>query len=98
MLDNNQEVIRVVETNENGQIILEKLIPGTYYIREIKAPEGYVLDMELHKIDINLNEKKTLKVYNNKIVIINTEEKDEQPKIEEVVPVVEIPKLPVTGM
>ena len=106
ILDNNQKIIRVAETDENGQIILENLMPGTYYIREVKAPDGYALDMELYKIDISLNEKKTLKVYNNKIVIIDTEDKYEQPeepqkektKNEEIVPVVEIPKLPVTGM
>ena len=104
ILDTNQKIIRVLETNENGQIILDKIIPGTYYIREVKAPDGYAIDMELHQIDINLNEKIILKVENNKIVIINTPEEPEQPQvmeeppIEKVVPVVEIPKLPVTGM
>ena len=101
ILDDNQKVIRVIETNENGQIILEKLMPGTYYIREVKAPDGYVLDMELHEIKIGLNEKKNLKVYNNKIVIINNDKEQEQPKepeVEEIIPIVEIPKLPVTGM
>lgn len=107
ILDNNKKIIRVAETNEKGQIILDRLMPGTYYIREIKAPDGYALDMELHQIDINLNEKIMLKVYNNKIVIINNDGQQEQPeeskeiensKVEEIVPVVEIPKLPVTGM
>ena len=101
ILDDNQKVIRVIETDENGQIILEKLMPGTYYIREVKAPDGYVLDMELHEINISLNEKIILKVYNNKIVIINNNSEQEQPKeskVEEIVPVVEIPKLPITGM
>lgn len=104
ILDSNQKIIRVAETNEKGQIILDALMPGTYYIREVKAPDGYVLDMELQKIDISMNEKITLKVYNNKIVIINKEEETEEPKkeeeipVEEVVPNIEIPKLPVTGM
>lgn len=100
ILDNNQKVIRVVETDDNGQIVLNRLMPGTYYIREIKAPDGYVLDMELHKININLNQKIKLKVYNNKILINNNVE-HEQPKeteVQEIIPAVEIPKLPVTGM
>ena len=45
--------------------------------------------------------KKNLKVYNNKIVIINNDKEQEQPKepeVEEIIPIVEIPKLPVTGM
>lgn len=101
ILDINQKIIRVVETNENGQIILDKLIPGTYYIREVKAPEGYVIDMELRQIDINLNEKIILKVDNNKIIIINTPEEPqlmEETPVEEVVQDVDVPKLPVTGM
>ena len=73
-LDKNQKVIRVAETNEKGQIILDKLMPGTYYIREVKAPDGYALDMELQQIDIKLNEKIMLKIDNSKIVIINNPE------------------------
>lgn len=103
ILDNNKKIIRIAETNENGQMILSSLMPGTYYIREVNAPEGYVLDMKLHKIDISMNEKITLRVYNNKIIVINKEENTEEPKkeeipVEEVVPNIEIPKLPVTGM
>ena len=104
ILDENQKVIRVAETNENGQIILDKLIPGTYYIREVKAPDGYALDMELQQIDINLNEEITLKIDNSKIVIINNPEQPEEPQVLEeppvieLEPVLELPKLPVTGM
>ncbi len=103
ILDNNKKIIRIAETNENGQMILSSLMPGTYYIREVNAPEGYVLDMKLHKIDISMNEKITLRVYNNKIIVINKEEDIEEPKkeeipVEEVVPNIELPKLPVTGM
>ena len=108
ILDNNKKIIRVAETNEKGQIILDRLMPGTYYIREVKAPDGYALDMELHQIDVRLNEKVKVNIYNNKIIIINTDERPEvppieetpkeEPKIEEEVSVIEIPKLPVTGM
>ena len=103
ILDNNKKVIRVAETNEKGQIILDKLMPGTYYIREIKAPDGYSLDSVLHQINISLNEKIKVNIYNSKIIIINMDEQPEEPpkeehKVEEIVPVIEIPKLPVTGM
>ena len=101
ILDKNQKVIRVAETNEKGEIILDKLMPGTYYIREVKAPDGYALDMELQQIDIKLNEKIMLKIDNSKIAIINNPEqpeKPEEPQVVEELPVVEVPKLPVTGM
>ena len=76
-------------------------MPGTYYIREVKAPDGYALDMELQQIDIKLNEKIMLKIDNSKIAIINNPEqpeKPEEPQVVEELPVVEVPKLPVTGM
>lgn len=101
ILDKNQKVIRVAETNEKGEIILDKLMPGTYYIIEVKAPDGYALDMELQQIDIKLNEKIMLKIDNSKIAIINNPEqpeKPEEPQVVEELPVVEVPKLPVTGM
>lgn len=92
VLDKDQKVIKLVETNEKGQIILEKVIPGTYYIREIKAPDGYELDMELQKINIKMGEKVTLKIGNQKIVITDKPEPPQEPTV------VEVPKLPVTGM
>ena len=105
ILNGDKKVIRVVETNKDGQIILNQIMPGTYYIREIKAPEGYEADGELQKIEINMNEVRTLRIENRKIIIEEPpkeqppEEKPkvEEPKIEEP-PIEEVVKLPVTGM
>ena len=104
ILDENQKNIKVIETDEKGQIHLEQVIPGTYYIREIKAPDGYTLDLELQKMEIEMNQKITLKIVNRKIVIIEEPEipeeppkEEETPEIEES-PVIDVPKLPVTGM
>ena len=102
VLNENKKVIRVVETDSKGKIILNQIIPGIYYIREIKAPEGYEVDSKLQKIEIKMNETKNIKIQNKKIII-------EEPPIEENMPVeeklpieepsmVEVPKLPVTGM
>lgn len=102
ILNENQKVIRVAETDENGQIILEQIIPGTYYIREISAPEGYTKNSELQQIEIEMNEKINIKIGNSKIVIIEEPKEPEIPEVEEppVVeePPIEVPKLPVTGM
>ena len=114
ILNQNKKVIRVAETNDKGQILIEQAMPGIYYIREIKAPEGYEADGELQKIEVKMNETKTIKVENREIVIeeppIEEASKKEEPIIEEDPPiieegpeveeilVVEIPKLPVTGM
>lgn len=96
ILNSNKKVVDVLETNSKGQINFKSIIPGTYYIKEIKAPDGYEGNQELQKIEIKLNEKQTIKVKNNKIVIEEEQPKEEIPKQEE--PVIEIPKLPVTGM
>ncbi len=48
------ELIETVTTNENGIAEFSKEIPlGKYYIKELKAPEGYILREEI--IEINGN-------------------------------------------
>lgn len=64
-------------------------MPGIYYIKEVQAPNGIFIDSELKKVEIKLNQEISLKIKNNKIII-----KQEEPQQ----PIVEIPKLPVTGM
>lgn len=104
ILDENQKIIRVAETDENGNITMEQIMPGIYYIREIKAPDGYALDLEMKKIEVKMNEEVLLKVVNGKITVtVKNETIPEQPVKEVEVPVVEtrvveVPKLPVTGM
>lgn len=41
-----------LETNENGQIIIEELPQGTYRFIETGAPEGYLLDESAHEFEI----------------------------------------------
>ena len=70
---------------ENGTVIFEKLGYGTYYIKEIEAPNGYLLSHKIIKIEINSqgifsdaelleddNSICTLTFYNQKIPIIQT--------------------------
>ena len=89
ILDEKQKSIRVAETNNEGQVILDGLMPGIYYIKEVQAPNGYSIDSELKKVEIKLNQEISLTIKNSKIII-----KQEEPQKT----IVEIPKLPVTGM
>ena len=91
LLDEEKQLIGNAETNEEGQIIFEDMIPGKYFIREVKAKDGYELNLELIQIDIELNEEKKIEITNNKIII------PKDPPIQEL-PVIEVPTLPVTGM
>lgn len=102
ILNEEKEIITIQETNENGQIILEQIMPGKYYIREVQAPEGYEINSEVLEIQIQMNEQQTIEIKNKKIIIpeeppIEEVPPEEVPTIEEE-PIIEVPKLPVTGM
>lgn len=42
----------VVTTDEYGQATFEKLTVGTYYVKETEAPQGYVINPEVKKVEI----------------------------------------------
>lgn len=72
LLDEGQNVLYTdLTTNENGEIEINNLLPGTYYLKEIRTLEGYNLYSKPIKIELDLNEKTT-------VTVINTEE---EPKI-----------------
>ena len=50
----------VYRTDAHGEIRLSDLEPDTYIIRELKAPEGYVLDGEERSIAVNANDTQYL--------------------------------------
>ncbi|KMQ33393.1 collagen-binding protein [Bacillus cereus] len=55
LLDQNKQVIpehKELTTNDKGQITVDHLKPGTYYLQEIKAPEHYKLDDRLIEVKI----------------------------------------------
>lgn len=52
-------------TNENGEIDLKNLEPGAYEVKEISAPNGYLIDESTRIIQINANE-------NTQFVFTNT--------------------------
>lgn len=92
ILNEEKEIILIAETNEKGQIILDQIMPGKYYIKEIQAPEEYEINSELLGIEIQMNEQQILEIKNKKIKI------QEDPPEEEKTPDIEVPRLPVTGM
>ncbi|QWU47859.1 SpaA isopeptide-forming pilin-related protein [Bacillus sp. NP247] len=56
LLDKDKKVIpehKELTTNNNGQIIIDELKPGTYYLQETKAPEHYQLDSKLIRFTIS---------------------------------------------
>ncbi|CAM4070990.1 SpaA isopeptide-forming pilin-related protein [Bacillus manliponensis] len=61
LLDENKKPVKGYErldaTDEKGKVHIKNLKPGTYYLKEIKAPTHYELSNEL--IDFNIKEKQT---------------------------------------
>ena len=90
MLDVNKNIVMEnVETNEEGMVIINNVIPGTYYLQEIETLEGYELNKDLIQIIVELNEQKEITVENTKT--------PEIPTIPEVPNPPEKVKLPRTG-
>lgn len=54
-------------TNQNGEIIINGIEPGTYFLQETKTREGYQKLEELVEFEMNLNKEMTITVVNNKI-------------------------------
>lgn len=93
LLDENKNVIYTnLETDENGRIEIENIIPGNYYIKETKTISGYEIYEDLIEVEIKLNEEITVTVNNHE---------EEIPKIEKITDNKEVKSkkvLPVTGM
>ena len=91
LLNENKEPIYVdLKTNEEGKIVINNLVPGTYYIKESKTIDGYEIYDELIEVKVQMNQELTVTI-NNK--------KQEKPKIEtKEYGYKEVKKLPVTGM
>ncbi len=91
ILDKNKKVIYSgLKTNSEGKILLDNLIPGTYYLKETKTIDGYELYSEPIEVKVDLNEE---------VVVTVNNKKEEKPTIEKgKITNYQTKKLPVTGM
>lgn len=90
LLDSNNKVIKDhLITNKDGKIIVENIIPGTYYLKEVKSLDGYTMNDELVKVSTVFNKETTVKVDNFK---------EKKPVIETPKEELPVKKLPITGM
>lgn len=91
ILDENKKVVYSgLKTNSEGKILLDNLIPGTYYLKETKTIDGYELYSELIEVKVDLNEE---------VVVTVNNKKEEKPTIEKgKITNYQTKKLPVTGM
>ena len=76
LLNENKEVLHTeLTTNEKGEVIIENLAPGIYYLEETSTINGYTIYEEQIEVKVTYNEELTIKVTNTKEII--TEEEPE---------------------
>lgn len=71
--DNKGKLVETLVTDNKGKANISNLPRGKYTLKEIKAPEGYVLDEAVHDININsetLDIEKTIQNYKNASISI----------------------------
>ena len=88
LFDSNSNLISELELDKDCNVKVKNLDLGKYYIKEVKAGEGYILDDNTYEIDLTLDNPKANLQLSNKIikkdVIIhkeygtNTEKSDEK--------------------
>jgi len=99
LLDQNQNVIHTsLVTDELGQITIQNLLPGKYYIKEIKTLEGLILYDKFIVVELDLNEEATVIVRNGEEEVNFQSEKSSSSKeVENKVSTTTV-RLPKTGM
>ena len=82
LYDMNNNLITELTTNEEGTAVYSEFKEnGKYYLKEIKAPEGYTLNEKKYEFELTDSKQLEITLDDNKIVI-NKEEPKEKPKKE----------------
>ena len=90
LLDENKDIVKEgLVTDENGEIIIEKMIPGKYYINEIETLAGFELYTDLIEVEIGLNKEIQITVNNSTKLEAESDNIDVTPTFTEVVKNVE---------
>ena len=82
LLDENKNLIfDNLVTNENGEILIENILPGKYFLQETETLSGYNLYTDLIEINLELNEEVNVTVNNSLKSITNIDKKTEDIEI-----------------
>lgn len=94
LLDSNKEVIiSELKTDKNGEVKIENILPGKYYIKEIQSPAGYILYDGYIEINPKFNEELTITIKNSKEDVPEINSTKNKLGVKN-----ELKKLPKTGM
>lgn len=67
ILNEEDECIEKLETDENGEALSEDLVIGDYYIKEVETKDSYVLNNKKIKASVKFNETNEITIENEKI-------------------------------
>lgn len=74
LLDENENILySELTSNEEGIIEIDHLLPGSYYLQEMQAPDGYYGYEDLIPVEVGLQEKVV-------VTVDNYEEQEEKPE------------------
>lgn len=95
LLDKNKNVVYSdLRTGVDGKITIENLLPGEYYIKEVKSIDGYQEYDQPINIKVDLDQEITVTINNSKEEKTKVETKTEKSKS---ISSKSVKKLPVTG-
>ena len=63
-------------TDRGGQIVLSKLLPGTYVVSEVKAPDNYQADPTPQTVVVNAGDTQTLRFYDDPLCTLTILKRD----------------------
>ena len=66
----NGEQVGIYKTDKAGQIVIEGLAAGNYFVRETKTVAGFELDETAHEIKINTGKRTTLELENTPLASV----------------------------
>lgn len=65
---NNSDELAILKVNQDGSTNKVALIPGKYYVKEVKSPLGYQLDQTIYEVDLEKEQSLTLEVKDDPIL------------------------------
>ena len=89
LTDESEKVIGEYTTNEEGLIEINNLHQGTVKVKEIKAPDKYIINEQEQTVNLEWNKTTRLELENDRkkgeIKIIKTDKEDTQKRLKDVV-------------
>lgn len=65
---NNSNDLAILKVNQDGSTNKVALIPGKYYVKEVKSPLGYQLDQTIYEVELEKEQSLTLEVKDDPIL------------------------------